>query len=1079
MASKKIKGITIQYEGDTTKLETALSSVEKKGRNARAEMSEVNKALKEAPDSVLLWQQKQKLLNDALDSSKDKLKLLEDAQEQVTEQFKKGDIGEEQYRAFERELEKARAETEKLGNEAEDAGKHVEELGSEAGKTSGDLDKMGSSAEQSSEGFTVLKGAVANLAAEGFEKLMSAAKDAWEEIDTGYDTIIKKTGATGTQLEELQSVADSVFTSMPVEMNDVGAAIGEINTRFAATGEELEDLTEYFLKYAEVNDKDVSGSVRNVAGIMKAFQEDTKNTGKVLDTFTDVGQRTGKDLNSLESELLSNSATFKELGLDIRQSAELIGQFEANGIDTSTALAGLKKAQQEATAEGKAMTDALGDTINRIKNAKDETDALQIAADLFGKKGAAAMTQAIREQRFSLDDLKAGYDGLGDVVSTTFEATQDAPDKAKIALNELKLELSKLAEAVLPKVEKIVSKGVQDLPKIGKTVNELIPLIKSVGIAYASWKIASTAKSGIDALKSFTTQMKTTELAATSLGKALDTSVLAIISMIAMSLVDLGRDIKKAYDEYVPTAERIGKEVADSFKEQDEAIENVQKSLDDLDESFKDSAQAADIETEKAKDLWTELDKLADANGRVKDSDKKRAEYILGELNEALGTEYKMTGDQIENYKTLQREIDTLIEKKRASAYLDAYQAQAGEMGKNKATAYSNYIDAYTQEQDALKEYQNLSIERYGKVIPLDEFKAQMQGTYGNNKVWNLIDEKILKAGETAASAGANREKFQAEYEATLDYFDRLDSAQRAYTEGHYEQVEQRLYYEKEANAEIVSDAEKTDEQLERVYQDYLNKMQASLELARTTNAKKTQSDYNNIIKNFIAAADAGSKKAAWNSGDVFSDEFRSLVQEMVDAGFDISELAEWGKDSGIDVGDVFGDNYDEVVQKQIDEGFDVTYLLEWGIKAGELTAAEYVKYFKQNTQRELDSFFDTNAEKVNELIGPLTYEDTTKRNNTAYGPQKLFATGGYIPLGDEGIVAEAGPELLRVMNGGIQVTPLSRTSTNTPVGAGDKTIINNYYNEVYATVASSYDVSRLAEDLAAEEKYIRQGKGE
>ena len=195
-----------------------------------------------------------------------------------------------------------------------------------------------------------------------------------------------------------------------------------------------------FLKYAQINDTAVSSSVKNVAGIMKAFGEETENASKVLDVLTDVGQKTGKDIGFLESELLSNSATFKELGLDIRQSAELLGQFEAQGVDTSTALAGLKKAQQNAVAEGKSMTEVLGDTIDSIKNAKTETEALQTATDLFGKKGAAALTQAIREQRFSIDDLKAGYDGLGEVVSTTFEATQDAPDKAKIALNQLNLQ---------------------------------------------------------------------------------------------------------------------------------------------------------------------------------------------------------------------------------------------------------------------------------------------------------------------------------------------------------------------------------------------------------------------------------------------------------------------------------------------------------------------------------------------------------------------------------------------------------------------------------------------------------------
>lgn len=1072
MAKTKIGGITVEIGADTSDLSKKLKDVNSESKKTTAELKSIDAALKQAPNSVELWKQKQEALSKAVENSKKKLEALVSEQENLKKGLENGTVTEEAYKAYQREIEITKGQI-------ESAEKSLKEFTDTQNKSTKAVEEGAKEAEKSSEGYTVLKNAVANLASEGFEKLMSAAKDAWEEIDAGYDTIITKTGATGKELEALQSVADSVFTSMPVEMDEVGAAVGELNTRFQLTGQELEDLTEYFLQYANINNTAVTSSIKNVSGIMKAFGEDTENTGKVLDALTSIGQKTGKDIGSLESELLSNSATFKELGLDIRQSAELLGQFEAQGIDTSTALAGLKKAQQNAMAEGKSLDTVLADTIQSIKDAKTETEALQTASDLFGKKGAAAITQAIREQRFSIDDLKAGYEGLGSVVSDTFEATQDAPDKAKIALNNLKLELSRLAEQVLPKIEKLISKGVDNLPKIEKTLKELIPLIKGVGVAYASWKIASTVKGGIDSLKAFTTQMKTTEFAATSLGKALDTGVLAIVSLIAAALIDLGHDIKKAYDEYVPTAERIGKEVSESFKEQDEAIEQVDKSLNDLRESFKDSAQAADIEADKAQDLWTELDKLADASGRVKDSDKKRAEFLLGELSEALGQELTMTGNQIDNYRTLSQEIDKLIEKKRASAYLDAYQAQAGEMAKNKATAQSGFIEADTQSKAALEEFNRLSQERFGRQMSVGEFLDYTNQTYSDNSVWNLIDDEMQRQAEIYMKERANANSFQAQWENTAEYFDKLNEAERQYAEGHYDQVEQTLFYEKQANEERLSDTKKTQEELEKIYQEQLKKTQSAYELVRQTNAKLAQSDMKNLLKMFIQTANAGMQVGGKSSGEIFSGEFKDLVQKMVNEGYDISDLTEWGKESGINVGDVFGDNYDEVVQKQIDEGFDVTDLLEWGATSGKLTAAEYVKYFKQNAQRELDSFFNTNAQKVDELIGPLTYEDTRNRNSSAYGPQKLFAAGGYIPLGSEGIVAEAGPELLRVMNGGVQVTNLTPSSKYSTGGAGDKTVINNYYNDVKANVNSSYDVYELAEELAEAERYIQQGKGQ
>lgn len=1069
MAKTKIGGITVEIGADTSDLSKKLKDVNTESKKTTAELKSIDAALKQAPNSVELWKQKQEALAKSVENSKKKLEALVSEQENLAKGLKDGTVTEEAYKAYQREIEITKGQI-------ESAEKALKDFTDTQNKSTKSVEEGGKEAEKSADGYTFLKNAVANLAADGFEKLMSAAKDAWEEIDEGYDNIIKKTGATGEKLESLQNSADNLYKTMAVDMGDVSDAVGDVNTRFDVTGQELEDLSASFLKYSQINDTAVSSSVKNVSGIMKAFQEDTKNTGKVLDALTEVGQRTGKDLGSLESELLSNSATFKELDLDIRQSANLLGEFEAEGIDTSTALAGLKKAQQGAVSEGRDMSSVLGDTIDKIKNAKTQTEALQIATDLFGKKGAAAMTQAIREQRFSIDDLTAGYDDLGNVVTNTFEATQDAPDKAKIALNNLKLELAKLAEAVLPKIEKIVDKGVKNLPKIEKTIKDLLPLVEGVGVAYAAWKIGSTAKSGVDALKTLTTQMKTTEFAATSLGKALDASVLGIITLIAAGLVDLGREMKKAYDEYVPTAERIGKEVAESFEKQDEAIKEVQKSLDGLDESFKDSAQAADIEADKAKDLWTELDKLADAQGRVKDSDKKRAEFILGELNEALGTEYKLTGDQIENYRTLQREIDTLIEKKRAAAYIDSYQAQAGEMGKNKAQVYSQYLEAYNTEKTAQEQYEKLMKERYGRVMSLDEFKQLTQNRYGDNGVWNMLDIDILNAGETAQSAGARKSTLQRQYDEINDYFERLDEAQRAYTEGNYAEVEKRLYYEKEADKEALASATSWSEEAEKAYETQLKKMEAAFTLARETNAKLAQSDVTNLLKMFTETANAGMKLGGKKSGEVFTAEMKDLIQKLAKEGYDISDLVNWGKEAGIDVGEVFGDEYDVIVQAQIDQGFDVTKLLEWGAESGKLSAAEYVKYFKANVQRELDSFMTTDVQ--NPVSGPLTYEEMLQKRNNAYGPHQ-YAAGTTIPVGKEGIVAEAGPELLRVMNGGVQVTNLTPTAMNETYGAGGKTVINNYYNSVSAEISNDYDVYSLAEDLAQAEAYISQGKGE
>ena len=1080
MAKTKIGGITVEIGADTSDLSKKLKDVNAESKKTTQELKSFDQALKQAPNSLELWKQKQEALSKVVENSKKKLEALVSEQENLKKGLEDGTVTEEAYKAFQREIEITKGQIESAEKALKDFTEQNEKAGAAAEEAGKDVEDSGKKAENSSEGYTVLKNAVANLAADGFEKLMKSAKEAWEEIDAGYDTIVAKTGATGDALESLQNSADNVFRSMPVEMNDVGSAIGEINTRFKLTDDELEDLTENFLKYSKINNTQVASSVKNVAGIMRAFQEDTSNAGNVLDVFTDVSQRTSKDISSLESELLSNSATFKELGFDIRQSAELMGQFEENGVDTSTALAGLKKAQQNAILEGKNLSDALSDTIKEIKGAKDETEALQIASDLFGKKGAAAMTQAIKEQRFSIDDLASGYEGLEGTVVNTFEATQSAPDKAKTALNNLKIELARLAETVLPKIEKLVDKGVQNLPKIEKTIKDILPLVKNVGTAYAAWKIGSTVGDSVKALKNLTVAMGTAEKGAKSLATVLDTGMLAAATLLATTIIDIGRNLKKQHDEYVPMAKRISDEVSKAFDKQREAIDKVDESIENANQSFKDSAASADYEADRTKDLWEELQTLADESGKVKDADKLRAEYILGELNEALGTEITMTGTQIENYKNLQTEIDKLIEKKRAAALIDAYQSNVGEMAQNKATVYEQYLDAYTKEKAALEEFNSLAQERYGRTFTPEEFQNLMAQTYRRNDVWNTIDTRMLGLAETAQTAGTSKQELQAQYDQINDYFNRLDDAQRAYSQQNYEEVEKRLYYQKDANDEVVKDEKATADELTQIYEDNLSKMQAAFDLVRKSHAKLAKSDEKDLVKLLIETATAGARLGGEDSGDVFSDEFKDIVQEMIDKGFDISDLARWGKDSGVWIGDIFGNRYEEVVQKQIDAGFDVTELLQWGASAGVLSATEYVKFFKENAQRELDSFFQTNVERKNEIMGPLTLDEIQERKNQAYGPSPMpHAAGGFIPVNSSGIVAEAGPELLEVMNGGVRVTNLTPSSAiNTPVGAGGDTIIQNFHNNISAYINNDYDVSRMAERLATEEKRNMQGKG-
>lgn len=447
----RIKGITVQIGGDTTGLSKALSGVNKQIKSTQSQLKDVEKLLKLDPTNTKLLEQKQRLLSGAVEETKTKLNSLKDAEKQVQQQFKDGIIDQSQMDAFNREMVEAQQAfddaTKKakefggvLAQEMQFAGQKVSEVGD---KISGVGEKM--------------LPATAAVTAVG-----TASVAAFNELDEGYDTIVTKTGATGEALDGLQQSMRNVFGSIPTDAATAGIAVGEVNTRFGATGEELEKLSRLFIEFAEINGTDVNNSIDAVDAIMKKFGVDSSHTGEVLGLMTKAGQDTGISMDALENSLNTNGATLKEMGLDLTGSINLLAQFESSGVDATTALAGLKKAQQNATANGKSLSDELGNTIQNIKDAKDQTTALQTATELFGKKGAAEITQAIREGRFSVEDLTASLGDYATTVEDTFNATLDPPDQATVALNNLKIAGADLGEtmltAVAPILEQIVDK---------------------------------------------------------------------------------------------------------------------------------------------------------------------------------------------------------------------------------------------------------------------------------------------------------------------------------------------------------------------------------------------------------------------------------------------------------------------------------------------------------------------------------------------------------------------------------------------------------------------------------------------
>ena len=581
MAASTIKGITIEIGGDTTKLDKALSGVNKQSRDLQRELKEVEKGLKLDPKNTELLAQKQTLLKEAVAATSEKLDVLKTAEAQVQKQFKNGEVSEEQYRALQREIIKTESDLKSLKKAAEDGNSVLEKVGEITGK-------IGEKSEALGKKLLPVTGAIVGIGA--------ASTAAFNELDAGYDTIITKTGASGDALESLQGSMDAVFSSLPTEAETAGIAIGEVNTRFGATGKVLEDLSSKFIQFSEINGTDLNGAIDSVDAIMTKFGVDSSYTGEVLGLLTKAGQDTGISMDALQNTLQTNGAILKEMGLDLTSSVNLLAQFESNGVDATTALAGLKKAQQNATADGKNLKDALGETIEKIKNASDETKALQIATELFGKKGAAEMTQAIREGRLSVEDLSGALSDYGNVVEDTFNATLDPPDQAKVALNNLKVAGADLGNTLMqtlaPILERVVEK-VKDFTQWFKnlsdtqkeTIIKIGAVVAAIGPALIIFgKLSSGVSGAISVFSKLSGTFKTAGTAGKGLWAVLSANPIGAVVAAVAALV---AGFVLMYQKCEWFREMVNEAFAQIKTSVSETIEKIKPILQQLGESFK------------------------------------------------------------------------------------------------------------------------------------------------------------------------------------------------------------------------------------------------------------------------------------------------------------------------------------------------------------------------------------------------------------------------------------------------------------------------------------------------------------
>ena len=767
MAKNKIKGLTVEIGGDSTKLGKALDESKKKSKSLQSELKQVEKLLKLDPKNVELLSQKQKILTEQVEETKKRLALMKDEQAKVNAMFQKGEIGAEEHRQYQRQFEQTRIELQKLEGELKNTGDKFSEVQRKSGavtfknaedkvehfkdKVRDMTDAALENAEKLSKGFDKVGdglekvGGVVNKGSAAAAAVLAGSVASFKDLDEGYDVIVKKTGATDDKFESLKKTADELFSGSTFDMTDIGNALGEVNTRFGFTEDKLRSVTEQYLQFAKINDADVSDSISKTARIMAAWNLSADELPDLLGMITAKGQETGIAVGALMDKVLDNNAIFKEMGLNLEQSVTLMAQFEKNGVNDSAALAAMKAAVKNAAKEGLSLSEALGKNIDDIKNASTETEALQKATELFGTKGAAEMSNAIRDGRIDFDDLSGSMSDYRDTVKKTYDATLDPLEESKQVLNNLKLAGADLAATALkegkPMLDEVINgiKGVTEWlkklsPEEKKTLTNAIKIIAVAGPAVTiTGKISKGIGDIVGFLPKMASAIKETKVAQMGLNAAMDANpvgavTLAITGFIAV-VTGAITAINAFHDAQLESA---------GFKAQtaqmDESLDKLRVLKDEMksaSDTFKESMESNRIEMGVVDEYKNRLDELL---SKATLTDEEQAELVtIGDYFSQKYPEFKETWENYVNVDDggkvrLSGNIDEL--KNKLDELIDSYKRVAAQAALTQMAQENTqqYVESRTQVRDAAVEYQKA----------LDDYNAFINE-------WNLSNENAEK----------------------------------------------------------------------------------------------------------------------------------------------------------------------------------------------------------------------------------------------------------------------------------------------------------------------------------------------
>lgn len=475
--ANRIKGITVEIGGDTTKLQTALKGVNGQIKNTQSALKDVEKLLKLDPTNTTLLAQKQKLLTQAIGETKEKLATLKTAAQQANEQLHKGEITQSQYDALQREIAETEAELKKLESQASKTNQTLTKIGDVGSKLESAGNKItdaGKKVTVASTAVTAMGGAAVKTAAD-FESSMSQVqatmgitKDSMSEVD----------GQSVNTMDTLSDLAKKMGSETAFSASECAEALNYLALAGYNT-QEMCDTLPTVLNLAAAGGLDLASASDMVTDAMSALGMETKDADKMVDQMAKTASSTNTSVGQLGEGILTIGATAKSIKGGTAELNTALGILANNGIkgaEGGTHLRNVILSLQNPTdkaadaldalgvsvfdSEGnmRSLNDILGD-LNTSMDGMTEEEKANIISKIFNKTDLSSVNALLANTGETWDELQTSIENSGGAAQQMADTQLDnLSGQLTILKSAVEGFAISIGESLMPMIKNIVSK---------------------------------------------------------------------------------------------------------------------------------------------------------------------------------------------------------------------------------------------------------------------------------------------------------------------------------------------------------------------------------------------------------------------------------------------------------------------------------------------------------------------------------------------------------------------------------------------------------------------------------------------